>query len=186
MRNQAPSQGPRTTSRRLADPKPHRRGPPHHRPCAIPSADRSTEPRSLSNQTVRLHLLPLVVLSVVHAPLSGSTQVLPGALAILALLTALCLWLDKKDMVASLRSLFDSTHQLISQIEMNHNNAVLTSEIGHSISRRSGSVDVLSNVVKACKKWLDYDRCMILLADTGGKRLVFGAGYGHDERASKL
>ncbi|MGA7741726.1 MAG: HD domain-containing phosphohydrolase [Polyangia bacterium] len=131
-------------------------------------------------------LLPLVVLSVVHAPLSGSTQVLPGALAILALLTALCLWLDKKDMVASLRSLFDSTHQLISQIEMNHNNAVLTSEIGHSISRRSGSVDVLSNVVKACKKWLDYDRCMILLADTGGKRLVFGAGYGHDERASKL
>jgi HD-GYP domain-containing protein (c-di-GMP phosphodiesterase class II) len=41
-------------------------------------------------------------------------------------------------------------------------------------------------VAKACKKWLDYDRCMILLADSGKKRLVFGAGYGHDERASKL
>jgi HD-GYP domain-containing protein (c-di-GMP phosphodiesterase class II) len=40
--------------------------------------------------------------------------------------------------------------------------------------------------VKACKKWLDYDRCMILLADSGKKSLVFGAGYGHDERASKL
>ena len=131
-------------------------------------------------------LLPLVVLSVVHAPLCGITQVLPGALAILALLTALYLSLEKKDMAASLRSLFDSTQQLIHQIEVNHNNAVLTSEIGQSISRRSGSVDVLSNVVKACKKWLDYDRCMILLADSGKKRLVFGAGYGHDERASKL
>ncbi|MGB8298338.1 MAG: HD domain-containing phosphohydrolase [Polyangia bacterium] len=131
-------------------------------------------------------LLPLVVLSVVQAPLCGMTQVLPGAFAILAILTALCLWLEKKDMAASLNSLCGSNQQLISQIEMNHNNAVLTSEIGQSISRRSGSVDVLSNVVKACKKWLDYDRCMILLADSEKKRLVFGAGYGHDERASKL
>ena len=131
-------------------------------------------------------LLPLVGLSVVHAPLCGLTQVLPGALTILALLTALYLSLEKNDMTASLRSLFDSTHQLIHQIEVNHNNAVLTSEIGQSISRRSGSADVLSNVAKACKKWLDYDRCMILLADSGKKRLVFGAGYGHDERASKL
>ena len=131
-------------------------------------------------------LLPLVGLSVVHAPLCGLTQVLPGALTILALLTALYLSLEKNDMTASLRSLFDSTHQLIHQIEVNHNNAVLTSEIGQSISRRSGSADVLSNVAKACKKWLDYDRCMILLADSGKKRLVFGAGYGHDERASNL
>ena len=131
-------------------------------------------------------LLPLVVLSVVHAPFCGMTQVLPGVLAILAVLTALCLWLDKKDMAASLNSLCGSNQQLISQIEMNHNNAVLTSEIGQSISRRSGSVAVLSNVVKACKKWLDYDRCMILLQDSERKRLVFGAGYGHDERASKL
>jgi len=131
-------------------------------------------------------LLPLVVLSVVQAPLCGMAQVLPGALAVLAVLTALCLWLEKKDMAASLNSLCGSNQQLIGQIEMNHNNAVLTSEIGQSISRRSGSVAVLSNVVKACKKWLDYDRCMILLADSGKKRLVFGAGYGHDERASRL
>ncbi len=131
-------------------------------------------------------LLPLVVLSVVRAPLSGITQVLPGTLAILALLTALYLSLEKNDMSASLRSLFDSTHQRIHQIDVNHNNAILTSEIGQSISRRSGSVDVLSNVVKACKKWLDYDRCMILLADGGRKHLVFGAGYGHDDRQIKL
>jgi len=50
-----PSQEPRTTSRRLADPKPRRRGPPHHRPCTIPSADRSAEPQRLSNQTEGLH-----------------------------------------------------------------------------------------------------------------------------------
>jgi HD-GYP domain-containing protein (c-di-GMP phosphodiesterase class II) len=62
----------------------------------------------------------------------------------------------------------------------------LTSEIGQSISKRSGSVDVLSSVVKACKKWLDYDRCMILLADSGKRRLVFGAGYGHTDRQIKL
>jgi HD-GYP domain-containing protein (c-di-GMP phosphodiesterase class II) len=131
-------------------------------------------------------LFPLVLVSAVGSPQFGLTQLLPAAVAILATLTVFYLWLEKKDMAASLHSLFDSSHQLVSQIEMNHNNAVLTSEIGQSISRRSGSVAVLSSVVKACKKWLDYDRCMILLADSGKKRLVFGSGYGHDERASKL
>jgi HD-GYP domain-containing protein (c-di-GMP phosphodiesterase class II) len=131
-------------------------------------------------------LLPIVGLSVLHSPLRGMTQALPGALAIVGFLTALYLSLEKKEMSASLRSLFDSTHQLLSQIEMNHNNAVLTSEIGQSISRRSGSVDVLSSVVKACEKWLDYDRCMILLADEDRKRLVFGAGYGHDDDQIRL
>lgn len=131
-------------------------------------------------------LLPLVVLAVAHSPFCGLTQVLPGTLAILALLSALYLSLEKNDMAGSLRSLFDSTHQLIHQIDVNHNNAVLTSEIGQSISRRSGSVDILSNVVKACKKWLDYDRCMILLADSDRRHLVFANGYGHDERLIKF
>ncbi|MGD0838949.1 MAG: HD domain-containing phosphohydrolase [Polyangia bacterium] len=131
-------------------------------------------------------LLPLAVLSVIHAPFFGLTQLLPAAIAILATLTSLYLSLDKRDMTASLNSLCGSNHQLISQIEMNHNNAVLTSEIGQSISRRSGSVDVLPSVVKACKKWLDYDRCMILLADSGQRRLVFAGGYGHDGRQIKL
>jgi HD-GYP domain-containing protein (c-di-GMP phosphodiesterase class II) len=131
-------------------------------------------------------LLPLTLVSAVCFPGFGLAQLLPAAVAILATLTSLCLALEKKDMAASLHSLFDSTHQLVSQIEMNHNNAVLTSEIGQSISRRSGSVDVLSSVVKACKKWLDYDRCMILLADSGRKRLLFGGGYGHDDRQIKL
>jgi hypothetical protein len=131
-------------------------------------------------------LLPLAILSSIYAPLVGLTQVLPTAIAILAPLTSLCLSLDKKDMAASLHSLFDSTHQLVSQIEMNHNNAVLTSEIGQSISRRSGSVDVLSNVVKACK---EVARLRPLHDPAGGqwkKRLVFGAGFGHDERQLKL
>ena len=131
-------------------------------------------------------LLPLVVFSVVHTPLCGMTQVLPGAITVLALLTALYLSVEKNDMAASLRGLFDSTHQLVHQIDVNHDNAVLTSEIGQSISKRAGSADVLSNVVKACKKGLDYDRCMILLADSDRKHLVYADGYGHDERLIKF
>jgi HD-GYP domain-containing protein (c-di-GMP phosphodiesterase class II) len=131
-------------------------------------------------------LLPLVGLSAIVAPTFGLTQLLPTAIAVLAILTSLYLSLQKNELSASLSSLFDSTHQLVNQIEMNHNNAVLTSEIGESISRRSGSVDVLSSVAKACEKWLDYDRCMILLADCDRERLVFGAGYGHDDKQLRL
>ena len=133
-----------------------------------------------------MFFLPLVVMSAVYDPWFGLAQLLPTATAILAILSSLCLFLEKKDMASSLNSLCDSTHQLVNQIEMNHNNAVLTSEIGQSISSRSGSVDVLSSVVRACKKWLDYDRCMLLLADSGRKRLVFGGGYGHDDRQIKV
>jgi HD-GYP domain-containing protein (c-di-GMP phosphodiesterase class II) len=135
---------------------------------------------------VAASFIPLAILSAIYAPYVGLTQLLPAAIAVLATLTSLCLSLDKKGMTASLNSLCDSTHQLVNQIQVNHNNAVLISEIGQSISRRSGSVDVLSSVVKACKEWLDYDRCMILRVDSGRKRLVFGAGYGHDERQIKL
>jgi HD-GYP domain-containing protein (c-di-GMP phosphodiesterase class II) len=130
--------------------------------------------------------LPVIILSAIYSPLFAVSQLLPAVIAILAILTSLRLSLEKKDMASSLSSLCDSTHQLVSQIEMNHSNAVLTSEIGQSISRRSGSVDILSNVVKACKKWLDYDRCMILLADSDKRRLVFADGYGHDERLIKF
>ena len=131
-------------------------------------------------------VLALVAAATLHAPHFGLAQVLPPAIAILAILTSLYLALEKKEMAASLHSLFDSTHQLVHQIEVNHNNAVLTSEIGQSISKRFGSVDVLPSVVKACKKWLDYDRCMILLADNERRRLVFGAGYGHDDKQLRL
>jgi HD-GYP domain-containing protein (c-di-GMP phosphodiesterase class II) len=133
-----------------------------------------------------LLLLGLVGLSLFHTPFWGVMQLLPWGIAALGLLTTLYLFLQKREMAASLHSLFDSTHQLVHQLEVNHNNAVLTSEIGQSISRRFGSVDVLSNVVKACKKWLDYDRCMILLADLEKRRLVFGAGYGHDPKQLRL
>ena len=133
-----------------------------------------------------LVLLGLLAGAFYHAPTWSATQVLPWGLLILALLTSVYLSLEKKEITASLHSLFDSTHQLVHQLEVNHNNAVLTSEIGQSISRRSGSVDVLPNVVKACKKWLDYDRCMILLADIEKRRLVFGAGYGHDHKQLRL
>ena len=130
--------------------------------------------------------LPLVALLAAGSPGFALTQLLPVVIAALAMLTTVCLALEKKEMAASLKSLAESTHQLVSQIEINHDNAVLTSEIGQSISRRTGSVDVLPSVVKACKKWLDYDRCMVLLADRSRKRLVFGAGYGHDDRQLKL
>jgi hypothetical protein len=54
-----------------------------------------------------------------------------------------------------------------------------------SLAREAGRYAASPDAMGA-KKWLDYDRCMILLADRSGKRLVFGPGYGHDERQLKL
>jgi HD-GYP domain-containing protein (c-di-GMP phosphodiesterase class II) len=144
-----------------------------------------TDRLKLVRNVLALALLPALGLAALCSPAVGLNHLL-AAVAALAVMTSLCLTLEKREMAISLVGLCDATHQLANQLEMNHNNAILTSEVGQSISRRSGSVDVLSSVVKACQKWLDYDRCMILLADPGRKRLVFGAGYGHGERQLKL
>jgi hypothetical protein len=59
-----------------------------------------SRPVQASAQLRGSRLLPLAILSALYAPLFGLTQLLPAAMAILAVLTSLCLWLDKKDMAA--------------------------------------------------------------------------------------
>ena len=81
----------------------------------------------------------------------------------------------------SMEHLSTSRDQLMEQLDINYNNAMLTSEIGHAISSL-GSIDhVLSSVVKVLAKRLDFDRGMILLANEEKSRLSYRAGFGHDK-----
>jgi len=133
---------------------------------------------------VALFLLT-VGMSINHLHFSLSI-LLPCSLVITLLLTMLIDNMEKNDLKSSLGNLQQSTDDLVEQININYNNALLTNEIGLAISKQTSSRDILFSVVQIFKRRLDYDRCMILLADNEQKRLLFRAGYGYSEEQLKL
>ena len=128
-----------------------------------------------------LALIPVFALLGFHFTIATATVLVPTAVAIFLILTSLADARDKAELQGSLNNLKYSTDQLVEQINLNYNNALLTNEIGQALSHHTSVGDILNGIVKVFKKRLDYDRCMILLADSQQQRLLFRAGYGYTE-----
>jgi HD-GYP domain-containing protein (c-di-GMP phosphodiesterase class II) len=121
-----------------------------------------------------------------HFSLHTLLVVAPAAAAVVLFLTYLCDMREKIELRNSLNNLKYSTDQLVEQININYNNALLTNEIGQAISRQTSSGDVLLKITQIFRRRLNYDRCMILLTDKQKKRLLYRAGYGYSEEQLKL
>jgi HD-GYP domain-containing protein (c-di-GMP phosphodiesterase class II) len=141
--------------------------------------------KSIRNVT-SVAMLPLLAALCVVLPFHTVSVLLPSALAIVLALTVVSDLREKKELRASLNNLKFSTDQLVDQINHNYNNALMTNEIGQAISGHTSSRDILFKVIQIFKKRLDFDRCMILLADKEKKRLLFRAGFGYTEQQLKL
>lgn len=133
-----------------------------------------------------LSFLPACLAISFFSPQLSATVLFPATIAILLLLTLIAGNRERAELRASLNTLQYSTDQLIEQMEVNYNNALMTNEIGQAITSQTSNRDVLSSVVQIFRKRLDYDRCMILLSDKKKKRLLFRAGYGYTEEQLKF
>ncbi len=132
-------------------------------------------------------LLPLTCLIFsIKFTLFTLTALLPVSAAIVLLLSLLAGNIEKAELKTSLNNLKYSTDQLVDQININYNNALMTNEIGQAISSRTSIEDILSNIVQISKKRLDYDRCMIFLADSAHQKFIYQAGYGFAGDQSKF
>ncbi len=87
--------------------------------------------------------------------------------------------IQTRELKHSLNILRESSDKLIQQVDINYNNSLLTNEVGQAVSGQSSIDDVLSNVVNIAQKRLDYDRGLILLANSKKTRLLLRAGYGY-------
>jgi len=114
-------------------------------------------------------------------PLFALQTIIPVSFVIVLLLTLIAEHQEKKEMKSSLDNLWNSSDQLLEQINMNYNNALMTNEIGQVISRQTNIDDILLSVVQILEKRLDYDRGLILLTNREKDRLVFCAGFGYSE-----
>jgi HD-GYP domain-containing protein (c-di-GMP phosphodiesterase class II) len=133
--------------------------------------------KRIKNYTMLFLFAVCLVLSFGY-PLITLTALLPGSVAIVLLLSLVIGNIEKSELKSSLNNLKYSTDQLVEQININYNNALMTNEIGHAISSYTNIEDILSSIVRISKKRLDYDRCMILLSDPEKKRLRYRTGYG--------
>jgi HD-GYP domain-containing protein (c-di-GMP phosphodiesterase class II) len=131
-------------------------------------------------------LLPAVIGLIAYLPLHPWIALLSSYAFIVLILSFLSSIREKSELMTSLGNLRYSTNQLVDQININYNNALMTSEIGQAISSHTNSGSILLKFVQIFKKRLDYDRCMILMADTENKRLLYRAGYGYTEKQLKL
>ncbi|RLC00243.1 MAG: phosphohydrolase, partial [Deltaproteobacteria bacterium] len=125
---------------------------------------------------VAIFIHPVVMLSVI----------LPLSVLILFLLSSISERIEKNELKASLNHLRNSSDQLVEKIETNYNNALMTNEIGLAISRHTRSEDILANVIHVSEKRLDFDRGLILLANSDKTRLVFRAGFGYTDEQERI
>jgi HD-GYP domain-containing protein (c-di-GMP phosphodiesterase class II) len=148
------------------------------------------KPASLSWRKMRdygiLLLFPLSGFSFMLEGKAGLLTVLPYSLSVLLAVSLLAARSERKELTGAIRNLRQSTDKLIEQINVNYNNALLTNEIGQAISKQTDIDALLSDLALVLKKRLDYDRGMILLADTEKKHLFFRSGFGYTEEQEKF
>ena len=112
--------------------------------------------------------------------------VVPTFVSFILLACLVAASLEKKELKTGIENLRESTDKLLEQINLNYTNALLTNEIGQAISKQADVDSILRNVFVVLQKRLDYDRGMILLADTEKTRLVFTAGFGYSVEQENL
>jgi len=138
--------------------------------------------RRVRNYALLLLLPSTIILTLFFLPLSQVfTEVVPASALIVLLLSWYKEVLDVKELWSAVDNLKYSSHELVEQINLNYENALMINEIGQTLSKASDVDGILLNVIEILKKHLDYDRGLVLLATPNKARLVFRAGFGYNE-----
>jgi HD-GYP domain-containing protein (c-di-GMP phosphodiesterase class II) len=146
---------------------------------------RSGALKKLRNLSIASSCIIVPAVALFASP-AGLGILLPVSLSVvlfIALLTALA---EKKELRVAMDNVTDSTDRLLEQISVNYNNALVTNEIGQSISKQLDPEEILENVVPILEKRLDYDRGLILLANPENTRLIFRKGFGYSKEQSRV
>ncbi len=104
---------------------------------------------------------------------------LPASLFIILLLTLFSSNLEKKELQLGIENLREGVDQLMEQININYNNALLVNEISLAFGKQINIDRILSDAIYVLEKRLDYDRGVLLLANKNKTEIVFKTGFGY-------
>jgi len=91
--------------------------------------------------------------------------------------------LDKEDLTKNLETQGDAAKDLLDEINLRYNNALLVQEIGQATSLLLDIQKLLKSVMDTMEERLDFDRGGIWLANKEKTRLCYNVGYGYNPEA---
>ena len=94
--------------------------------------------------------------------------------------------LEKKDLIKTIETQGSAASDLLEQMDIRYNNALLVQEIGQVTSEVLDIDEVVKKVIGVMEKRLDFDRGMIMLANKEKTRLIFNFGYGYEEKLNDI
>jgi len=94
--------------------------------------------------------------------------------------------LEKKALTKAVETQGDAAKDLLEEMNIRYNNALLVQEIGKATSTILHIDKLIATVVGVMERRLDFDRGMIMLTNEENTRLVYTAGYGYSKDQEKL
>ena len=94
--------------------------------------------------------------------------------------------LEKKELIKTVETQGNVAQDLLDEMNIRHNNALLIQEIGKATSSIINVDQLINTVVSIMKAHIDFDRGMIMLANTDKTRLIYTAGYGYNDGIEDL
>ncbi|MFZ0484938.1 MAG: GAF domain-containing protein, partial [Desulfobacterales bacterium] len=95
-------------------------------------------------------------------------------------------YLEKKELSETIKVQSDTAKDLLDEISIRHNNALLIQKMGHATSTILNINDLLKAVANIMEIHIDFDRGMIMLANTDKTRLYYTAGYGYTKEKEEF
>jgi HD-GYP domain-containing protein (c-di-GMP phosphodiesterase class II) len=126
-----------------------------------------------------LFLLGSFSFAAVHNTVMALGVIAPVSTVVLLFLSYLAAVLENRKLSFAADSLRESTEDLLTSFNKNTESALVISEIGMALSKRSDIDGILDEVVKILQSRLDYDRGLILLANSDKSLLAYRAGFGY-------
>ena len=95
-------------------------------------------------------------------------------------------FLEKRDQKKIIETQGNAARDLLEEMKIRYNSALLMQEIGQATSEVLDIDEVVKKVIGVMEKRLDFDRGMIMLPNKDKTRLLFNAGYGYDHKLDEI
>jgi len=107
------------------------------------------------------------------------TTLLPASFFVILVLTILSSHLEKKELLSAIDNLREGIDQLMEQLNINYNNALLVNEVSFALGRQKSIDTILADAINVLEKRLDYSRGLLLLVNDDKTELSFRTGFGY-------
>lgn len=111
---------------------------------------------------------------------------LSGCCLITAIIFLKAWHLATKELARTIETQGDAAKDLLDEMNIRYNNAMLIKEIGQATSTILDVNELMKAVVSIMEKRLDFDRGLVMLANKEKSRLVYTAGYGYSTEQERI